>query len=183
MAEIDLTILEKAKNEKDPIRLSKILFQLTKKEGEKLINIARSLNKKPAYLSHLIRLNKLPELIIDGYIAKLISLSHLFVISRLNDEESMLNIYEKVLANSLNVSQTEELIRELKYQITSKGKYYSRKEIDRINERLLKNNIHLRLIQSRIKTKLIIEIKKNLYESEKILKKILVKLGSLSEDF
>jgi ParB-like chromosome segregation protein Spo0J len=183
MAEKDLTLLEKAKNEKDPIKLSKILFQLTKKEGERLIDIAVSLSKKPAYLSHLIRLNRLPELIIDGYIAKLISLSHLFVISRLNDEESMLHVYEKVLANSLNVSQTEELIRGLKYQITSKGKYYSRKEIDRINERLLKNNIHLRLIQSRIRTKLIIEVKKNLYESEKILKKILEKLSLLSEDF
>lgn len=183
MAEKDLTLLEKAKNEKDPIKLSKILFQLTKKEGEKLINIARLLNKKPAYLSHLIRLNKLPELIIDGYFAKLISLSHLFVISRLNDEQSMLNVYERVLASNLNVSQTDELIRGLKYQISSKGKYYSKKEIDRINEQLQKNNIYLKLIQSRIKTKLIIEIRKNLYESEKILKKILEKLNSLSEDF
>jgi ParB-like chromosome segregation protein Spo0J len=183
MAEKDFTLLERAKNEKDPIKLSKILFQLTKKEGEKLINIARLLNKKPAYLSHLIRLNKLPELIIDGYFAKLISLSHLFVISRLNDEQSMVNVYERVLASNLNVSQTDELIRGLKYQISSKGKYYSKKEIDRINKQLQKNNIYLKLIQSRIKTKLIIEIRKNLYESEKILKKILEKLNLLSEDF
>jgi hypothetical protein len=177
----NIALLEKAKQEKDPLLLGKILHQLTKKEGEKLIDVAKYLGKKPAYLSHLIRLNKLPELIVDGYMSKLISLSHLYVISRLKTEEEMLAVYEKVLAENLTVFQTEELVREMKYQITSKGKYFSKKEINRLNQLLGKRNISLKLIQSRVRTKLVILIKNNLAESEKILKQILLRLQSLTE--
>jgi ParB-like chromosome segregation protein Spo0J len=174
-------LLEKAKKEINPINLSKLLYQLTKVEGEKLIVVAKYLNKKPAYLSHLIRLKKLPELIVDGYLSKMVSISHLYVISRLEKEEEMLNIYERVLTEDLNVFQTEELVRETKYQIFSKGKYFSKREIDRLNSLSANKKIQFGLTQNRIKSKLTITIKKNLAESEKILKLILERLRSLTE--
>lgn len=173
------SLLNQAKKETNPLILSKILHQLTKKEGVKLIEIAKFLNKNPAFLCHLIRLQKLPELIIDGYLSKLVSLSHLFVISRLNDEKEMIAVYEKVLGENLTVAETEELVRQRKYQLSSKGKYFSQKEILQLNQLLKQRNISLKLTQTKIRSRLTITIKDNLEKSEKILKQILVRLKDL----
>ena len=159
------------KQEKSPIVQGKILYQLTKKEGVLLTKIAQILNKKPSALSHLIRLNKLPETIIDGYLGNIISLSHLYVISRLDDEQSMLEIYEQVLEKNLSVAEVEELVRQKKYQVKSEGDYFPDKQLINLKKILQKQNIDLKLIQSRIKTRLILTFKGNLKQASKFLKK------------
>lgn len=171
------------RQEKSPIIQGKILYQLTKKEGVLLTKIAQTLNKKPSALSHLIRLNRLPETIIDGYLGNIVSLSHLYVISRLDDEQSMLAIYEKVLEKNLSVAEVEELVRQKKYQVKSEGDYYNDKNFINLKKNLEKENIDIKLNQSRVKTRVILIFKGNLKEANKFLKKFFyaLKKNFLSE--
>lgn len=164
-------LIDILKQEKNPIIQGKILYQLTKKEGVLLTKIAQILKKKPSALSHLIRLNKLPEPIIDGYLGNIISLSHLYVISRLDDEQSMLKIYEEALEKNLTVAEIEELVRQKKYQVKSEGDYFNDKKFINLRKNLEKENIDLKLNQSRVKTRLILTFKGNLKEASKFLKK------------
>lgn len=164
-------LIQAIKTGENPIIISKIVYQLIKKEGISLTKLAQILNKKKSALSHLIRLNKLPDTIIDGYLAGIITLSHLYVISRLNDELSMFEIYEKVLRHNLKVAETEELVRQKKHQIVSQGNYFDIKRIEKLKEKLKKDKIDFKLIQSRIKTKVIMTLHGNLKEADKFLKK------------
>lgn len=164
-------LIKTLKQEKNPIIQGKIIYQLTKKEGVLLKKISQLLNKKSSALSHLLRLNKLPEAIIDGYLSRMVSLSHLYVISRLDDEESMLEVYENVLTKDLSVAATEELVRQKKHQIISEGSYFDDKQLISLKKVLYQYNVDLKLIQSRVKTRVILTFKGNLKEANKFLKK------------
>lgn len=174
-------LIDTLKEEKNPIAAGKVLYRLTKKEGVQLKKIARILNKKESALSHLIRLNKLPEAIIDGYLSKVISLSHLYVISRLDDQELMMEVYEKVLSQNLNVIQTEILVRQKKYQILTQGKYFDSQKLDTLKKTLKKHNIEFEVIQSQVKTKIILVFKGNLEKGGKFLNKFFQSLKNSFE--
>lgn len=81
--------------------------------GIRVVQIARELDMSSSYVSHLRRLKKLPALIINGYYDKTISLSHLFILSRLGTVEEMTRVYEDILTNNLSASQTERRVFEL----------------------------------------------------------------------
>ncbi len=169
------SLIEQIKNESDPFVKAKLLRKAINDFGFKEKQIAQSLGIKPSYLCHFLRLNKLPALLIDGFYNQNITLSHLLVISRLKTNEQMISVYEKVLSQSLTVNQTEELVRETLYQIKSEGDRISKEE----KESYLKNlpqDIKLKIIQTRIKGKIIIEVKGSLKKTTFWLKKILDKL-------
>ena len=77
------------KEEKDLFKKVKSLTALRKEKNISLIEISKNVGLSPSYLSHMIRLNKLPELILDGYYSNLISVTHLYIISRLKNIKDM----------------------------------------------------------------------------------------------
>ncbi len=172
------TLLAQAKEEKDFILKAKLLHQLNQGKKISLKKLSETMGLKPAYLCHILRLNRLPEIVIDGYYAKNISLSHLFIISRLSSEEQIITAYEQVLSHNLTVLQTEELIREQLHQIKTSGSYLTGNEKDNYIGKITNNpqKIAVKIIQTRIKSKLIIEIKGDLEKTTKELKKLLKKL-------
>ncbi len=173
-------LLEQLKKEKNPIIMGRILFNLHKKEGVKINDLAKIINKKPSALAHLIRLTKLPEAIIDGFLSQTVSLSHLYVISRLDREEEMIEVYEKVLSKNLTVAETEALVREKKYQIRTEGKYIDKNYIEKIKRIFEKEGFEVKIIQSRLRSRIIMTIKGNLRETSIKVKKI---LSALEKDF
>lgn len=171
-------IIQQIKEEKDIFNKARLINYLVKEKELKIKDLAEKLSLKPSYLCHLLRLNNLPPLVIDGFYNKQISLSHLFVISRLKDQKKIVNLYEKVLANNLTVVQTEEKLREILYQIKNEGNFFPIKEI-KILEEKIKNEfpkVKIKLIQTRIKAKLIFELKDSLKNTSYFLKKIINKL-------
>ena len=119
---IDL-IIDKIKTEKDIFVKAKLIFSLRRDKNVKVMDIASKLGINSSYVCHINRLNKLPDIVVDGYYSKLVSISHLFLISRLQDKQKMVDIYEKILAQSLSVKDTEDAIREYLYNFKNRGHY------------------------------------------------------------
>lgn len=176
-AQID-SLIEEIKSEADLMRRVKLLQELVKRDDVKVKDVADSLGFKPSYICHLIRLNRLPEAVVDGYYSSLISLSHLFIISRVKDKEKMMNVYEKVLAESLTVKKTEEHVRDVLYAVDSRGDYLSSLEKENIIGKItnLRKNLKLKIIQTRIKSKIILEFKGDLENTGKELRSFLKNL-------
>lgn len=169
-----LRIIEKVKKESDPFTKAKLINFLHREKNFTLKKLAEILHCQKSYFSQLKRLLKLPEILIDGYYSKTISLSHLIIISRLKDNKEMINVYEKVLANNLSTNKTEELVREKIYQIRSNGKRAEPKIIENIKKKFKKidKEVEVKIIQTRIKAKVILEIKGDLRKTSFFLEKI-----------
>ncbi len=159
----------------DYFRKAKLIQFLQNEKKVRTKHISEALSLKPAYLCHITRLNKLPEIVVDGYYSKLISVSHLFIIARLKETQHMVDVYEKALANNLTVLNTEELVREYLYQIKSDGDYISPQDLEAIIQQIkLKNKyLSIKVIQTRIKAKVVLEIKGNLKKTSQTLRSLL----------
>ena len=171
-------LIESIKKETDVMQKVRLLTHLTKTLDVKIIDIARKIKVKSSYICHLLRLKRLPEAILDGYYSNSISLSHLFIISRIKDKTKMIDVYEKVLADSLTVKATEELVRDILYGIKTEGEYIGPEEKKEYSERVmgLRKNLKLKIIQTRIKSKIILEVKGNLENTSKVVRGLLNKI-------
>jgi len=168
-------LAQQAKLEKDPFAKARLILSLIHDHNWQIKDVAKALSYKPSYICHFLRLNRLPELIIDGFYSKNLTLSHLFIISRIKDKALMIEAYEKILAKSLTVLQTEELVREMLYHIKTEGEGLSREEKENYENKLPKD-INLKIIQTRIKSKIIFEIKGSLAKTTKIVRQVLDKV-------
>ncbi len=173
-----ITHIDKIKQETDIFVKAKLIDTLVHEKNIRIVDIAKSLVKTSSYICHLRRLTHLPEIIIDGYYSKLISISHLFIISRVKDETKLLDIYEQLLKNNYSVQQTEDIVRELLYEIKNKGERLKKAETEGLIEKIKENinNVQIKVIQTRIKGKIIIEVRSNLENTSRTLKNILQKL-------
>ncbi len=167
---------------KDPFEKSRLVWK-AQERGISSKDIAKALKVNPSYLSHLKRLSKLPEMLIDGFYAGSISLSHLFVISRLREDAEMIRLYEKVLKNNLSVQETEVEVRRMLHKVQdSEGKYFPKAKMERIKklfQELLPAGVDVKIIQTRVKVKVVLEGKGNLRATGKVLEKLFNLLDSI----
>ncbi len=171
-------LISLAKKEVDPFKKAQIYQKLRKQFNLRLSEVAKIFSLKPSYLCHYLRLNRLPEIIVDGYYNRDISLSHLFIISRLKTSERILAVYEQVLAKNLTVQQTEDLVREILYGVNAEGERISDQEKKRYKQELstLYSNIQLKIIQTRGRGKLVIGFDGSFKKTSQLIKQILDKL-------
>lgn len=171
--------IEEINKETDIFAKAKKIDSLVHEKNFRIIDIAKALGKTSSYICHLLRLAKLPEIIVDGYYSKLVSISHLFILSRIKDKKKLFQVYEQLIAGNFTVQNTEELVRETLYEIHSVGNRLKKEEINQVIEEIKKNNpdLDIKIIQTRIKGKIILEIKGSLENTSTVLKKILEKLS------
>jgi ParB family chromosome partitioning protein len=81
-------------------------FGLTKEQ------LAHRLGKSRAAVTNTLRLTRLPELIREMVLEERLSEGHARALLRLETEEHMLRVAQKVRAEELSVRKTEELVRE-----------------------------------------------------------------------
>jgi len=169
-----INLYEDFKSESDHFKKSSILHKLSKELDIKLSEISKNINLSPSYISHIMRLKKLPDLIVDGYYSNLISITHLYIISRLSKHQEMIEVYEEVLTKNLTTIDTEYIVRQKLYGIKEEGSFMLDEEKKQISDKL-KNLLggEIKIIQSRIKSKLLLEIKGNLKETTEKLKKLM----------
>lgn len=160
--------------EEDIFAKAKLFHHLIHEKGTRIVDLSKKFGIKPSYICHILRLNRLPEIIVDGYYSKLISLSHLFIISRLKDKKKLLEVYEQVLAKDFTVQETEEAIREILHQVKTEGSYLTKEEKETLVHNIGKDNqsVKAKIIQTRIKGKIIVEIKGSLAKTTAFIKKI-----------
>lgn len=171
-------IIEQLKKETDFFNKAKLLKFLTQEKQIPIKDISSKVGLKPSYICHILRLNRLPEIVTDGYYSQMVSISHLFIISRLKDKAMIIKVYEKLLKDNLTVIQIEELVRELLYGIKNEGQFLAKKELENFQQKInkLEKNISSKIIQTRIRSKIIVEKKGSLAETTPFLKEILTKL-------
>ncbi len=156
----------------DPLTQAQLAVELIREHPIRNTDLAKELEIKPSYLSHLVRVMKLPDMVIDGYWNKQLTFTHLILISRLRKVEEVIGLYEEILQKNLNVSATERRIREILYLIDSTGKYTSKDRLNTIKTRIessLENNARVSIIQTRIKAKIIIEVSGNLVKTSEFI--------------
>jgi len=175
----DITaLLKQIKESKDIFQKSRLLEYLIKEKTLRIVDVSAKIAYKPSYICHLLRLKKVPEAIIDGYYSKSISPSHIFILSRLNDKKQMLELYEKILGENYTVKQTESEVRRYLYQVKSIGKYINKEDGEKLIEQIKEKypELNVQVIQTRIRGRIILEVKGDLERSSKTIKQVLAKL-------
>lgn len=172
------TVIEQIKNESNFITKAKLLRFLTVDKEIKIKDAAAKLGMKESYVCHILRLNKLNDMIVDGYYSKLISISHLFIISRLHSTEDIMKAYETVLSNNYTVGQTEELVREMLYKTKTVGEHLAPDELKAATEKIaaMYPGATLKIVQTRVKNKCTVEIKGSLAETTPVMRSLIHKL-------
>jgi ParB family chromosome partitioning protein len=172
----DITsLLKQIKEDKDIFQKSRLLQYLIKEKGLRVIDLANKIGYKSSYICHLLRLKKIPEVVVDGYYSQSISSSHIFILSRLNDKKQMIELYEKILGENFTVKQTENEVRNYLYQIKSVGKHIKKEEIEKLTNKIKEKypELSVEIIQTRIKGKVILEIKGDLEKSSRVIREYL----------
>lgn len=166
-------LLKRIQDEGDPFAKAKLINSIKRNKQVTLREVSTKLRIKPSYVSHILRLLKLPSLIIDGYYSQLATLSHLFILSRLPNEKVMISLYEKVLSDSLTSLQTEELVREILYGVRGDGIKLGKKEIEDFVTAMNAEDKKVKIIQSRTKGKFILEIDGDVVKTTQELRKLM----------
>ena len=177
----DITpLLKQIKETNDIFEKSRLLEYLIKEKNLRVIDLANKIRYKSSYICHLLRLKKIPDVVIDGYYSKSISSSHIFILSRLNDKKQMIELYEKILGENFTVKQTENEVRNYLYQVKSVGKYIRQEDVEKLTMKVKEKypEIDIEIIQTRIKGRVILEVKGDLEKSSKNIKLIMEKLFS-----
>lgn len=175
----DITsLLTQIKQDKDIFQKSRLIEYIIKEKNLRIVDLALKIGFKSSYICHLLRLKKIPEVIVDGYYSKSISSSHIYILSRLNDKKQMISLYEKILGENYTVKQTEDAVRDYLYQVKSIGKYINKEIVEKLKEKIMEKHpeIDVKIIQTRIKGKIVLEIKGDLEKTSNIIKKILSQL-------
>ena len=176
----DITsLLNQIKLNKDIFQKYRLIEYLMKEKNLRITDVSNKIGYKPSYICHLIRLKKVPDVVVDGYYSKSISSSHIYVLSRLNDVKQMIDLYEKILSENFTVRQTEMAVREYLYHVKSIGKYINKENVMNLTKKIKEKypEANVQVIQTRIKGRVIIEIKGNLEVSSKAIKHLLEKLS------
>lgn len=180
MIEDITSLLNQVKLDKDIFQKSRLLEYVIKEKNLRITDLADKIGYKPSYICHLLRLKKVPDVIVDGYYSKSISSSHIYILSRLNDKKQMIGLYEKILVENYTVKQTESAVREYLYQVKSIGKYLNKEDTEKFIKKIKEKfpELNIQIIQTRIRGRVILEIKGDLEKSSKVLKQILEKFAT-----
>lgn len=161
------------KFEIDHFKKAKILHILSKDKRINFSEIGKNINLSPSYISHILRLLKLPDLIVDGYYSKLVAVTHLYIISRLPTQKDMIEVYETVLTKNLTTLETDEIVRQKLFGIKSEGQYMTNEEKNQLADKITNlTDGGVKIIQSRINSKLSLTIKGSLKETTEKLRKL-----------
>lgn len=159
------------KSESNPLKQAKMVAEIRETSVISNRQLAELLGVKPSHLSQLIRVLKLPEILVDGFLSKQISFTHLVIISRLKTHDDQVALYEEVLSRTMSIAQTEQRVRELLHQVNSDGEYVSPDDMKLFADRISKSlgGARVQVVQTRIKCKIVIEQSGNLEETSKFL--------------
>lgn len=173
------SLVNQIKAEKDIFQKYRLIEYLMKEKKLRVTDVSNKTGYKPSYICHLLRLKKIPDVVIDGYYSRTISSSHIYILSRLNDVKQMIDLYEKILSENFTVRQTEAAVREYLYQVKSIGKYINEENVMKLTKKIKEKypEINVQIVQTRIKGKVTVEVKGNLEKSSKMIKQILEKLS------
>lgn len=166
-------VLKTIHEQSDPIVQAELIDKAVN-AGIRVVQIAHELDMSSSYVSHLRRLKKLPALIINGYYDKTISLSHLFILSRLATQEEMSLVYEEILTQNLSAFQSERRVFELTSGKKIAGKKLSKEWFTNLEKKItsIVPSATVSTIQTRRKGQITISFNGSLEQTSGVFEKI-----------
>ncbi|MFS8159150.1 MAG: ParB/RepB/Spo0J family partition protein, partial [Candidatus Roizmanbacteria bacterium] len=166
--------IEDIRDQDDPIVKARLMADAISKKEATPTALAKYLKVKKSFISSMLRIPRIPEMIIDGYYANLISVTHLFIIGRLSSDEEMITLYEKILEKSLTTVQTDDEVRTIKYAIDSNKDIIDPVSKGKIEQLFSGIDPHFRvkIIQTRLRTTIKAELKGDMKTTAKALRKL-----------
>jgi len=110
----------------NPIEIAYSLKALIEEHGYTHEELAKNIGKSRSYITNLLRLLSLPEYVQNKISQNKLTFGHAKILSGLNGEE-LKNVIDEIEKKSLNVRETEKLIRKIK----------NKKEDEEINKDML----------------------------------------------
>ena len=128
----------------DPIEISLSYQRLIDEINLTQEQLSERVGKNRSTIANYLRLLKLDPIIQTGMRDGFLSMGHGRALINIEDGQTQLEIYEKILANSLSVRETEKLVRNLQEEKPAEGKTSSattipkdiKKSIKEFSERL-----------------------------------------------
>lgn len=175
MKEDVLKILDQVRDESDFFNKSRLLNYLSRQKDVPLKDMSEYVGIKPSYLCHIMRLERIPEIVLDGYYSELVSITHLFILARIKDKDQIVKAYEEVLAKSLTSVQTEALVRRYLYSVSSEGEYLTPSELEQMTEQFHSSHpgMKVKVLQTRIHSKITVTIPGNLESTTPRIKELM----------
>jgi hypothetical protein len=160
--------------EDDPIQKAQKLKLLHEDHGIAYSYLAQEMEVSPAYISNYLRLLRLPDLVLDGYYTGTISLTHLFILARIKDPEQIVALYEQILSKEMSALDLEEAVRNILYGTKSEGDPIEKKASAAIERKIkaIDPDAQVKIIQTRVKSKVVIELKGNRSKTSDFLRKL-----------
>lgn len=160
--------------ENDAVAKAKMICNLIEEKGIRIVDVARLTKMTSSYICNLLRLLRLPEIVLDGYDSGNLSLSHLMIISRLKKNSDMVAAYEKILVKSLTTAQILEYVREKLYEIKTEGRKIDKETKKAIEEKYKKldQDLKVNIIQTRMQTTVVLKLKGSFKKTSEFLKKL-----------
>lgn len=173
-------LYRRLREQSDILKKSDIVAILHKDYEIKLSEIASELGLHPSYISHLLRLQNIPKIIIDGYYGKMISPTHLLIISRLKSKEEIIDCYKVILEKNLTTSQTERLVRKIRYDVEESEDLVDEGKNEK-NEIELRDILgaKVRILQTKVRTKISIEKRGSTLETSEFIELVTKKLKNI----
>lgn len=167
--------INQIKLEKDPISKARLINFLNKEKDLRIIEIAKLLDHTPSYVCNILRLLRLPDIVLDSYYSKNLSLTHLMIISRLKSQEAIIAAFEKILAGSLTAAATTDLITEILTGVEAGGSKIENELVKKIKNKFKEVDFEAKIevIQTRVQAKINISLKGNREKTSQFLKKII----------
>lgn len=175
----------------NPIERAKAFERLMAEFSLGVSEIAQRIGKSPSFVSNTMRLMTLPDAVKDGLISGLITEGHARALAGVPDVRSMIEAYKILLKESGTVRRAEDLARRFREKMGDKRvgrpdqQYIVSDHIDQLERDLLASlsrllpKVRVKLVRSRVETKLSIVLKGSPEETEDVLSKIAKGITSL----
>jgi len=186
---LEMAIVENVqRTDLNPIERGQAYQRLMEEFGLQNQDISKRVGKSPAFISNSLRLLTLPDALKDGLISGATTEGHVRALAALEKPRLIVEAYKIVLREDMSVRSAEDLARKLKdkYNIVKPNSaksllYVQSDEIDKMKITLAKKlNSRVKLVRSRVETKLYITLKGSLEKTEDQLQKIYSALISIS---
>jgi ParB family chromosome partitioning protein len=185
---LEMALVENVQREDlNPLERAQAFLRLMEEFGLTNKELSQRTSKSPSYISNSLLLLKLPDALKDGLLGGLITEGHARALASIKDTKLMVEAYKIVLRESGSVRRAEEVARRMRKQggqePASSQHIVVSEETDRIREEILQamggtEKSRVKLLRSRVETKILIVLKGNLEATEERLQKIYKSLSA-----
>jgi ParB family chromosome partitioning protein len=181
---LEMSIVENVQREDlNPVERAQAYKRLIDEFGISVTEVAKRVGKSLPYISNTIRLLTLPDAIKDALAAGVITEGHVRPLISIGDQKLMLQAFKRILVEGISVRGAEEVARQLKSEVQKKEPHKKRDkiylpELEEMSKKVMEARGYtgVRIDQSRVKAKILIEIKGDETETKEKLEELLQRL-------